>query len=571
MPDAHSPPEPAAEAFPAGPLPRLRFGSPDSLDADALYVADRLPDDVACKQFCSAGDDNRNLIVVREGVVAETYKGLPDETNNALLATYALHPQEHPNPVARAVTRIAPLKVVRAVRLVLSHLTRTAHREPVKAALRSLNLERRLEALARIDFAALDLPPDAAKAVAFQLGQTNALIDGVELYTKGGVRDRYPRLAPLIDRRPGSLAPLNDARDELLAKVRGVYVRQKGELNLLMYGNALAIDDWNLYARQCRGVVIDMARERCVQFPLDKFFRFGEGPELTREALPPDLPVEVVEKVDGSMVSLVEHGGARQFCCKGNFDTPQTERAAAIAQRLPVDKLDTGRYFHVFEVIYPENRYPHGLGVVDYGAREDLVLTAMRCRLTNELLPYSAVVAEARRVGLSHPRVFAGGLADVFRHVDEAAPHLHDEGFVIRSARDGKLFKLKYAGYKEVLRIVNELRTDRFVREYTALDADRRRWTLDLLPPDTRAVAEAHLSRLADLAARVNAYSEAVRAAAPTGRREFAEYVRATVPEDLQNLVFQQSRGRPAAALLEEAAVAAYYGKLAVPEAPAVG
>ena len=39
-----------------------------------------------------------------------------------------------------------------------------------------------------------------------------------------------------------------------------MYVRQKGDLNLLMYANAVAIDDWNQYARQCRGTVIDMVQ-----------------------------------------------------------------------------------------------------------------------------------------------------------------------------------------------------------------------------------------------------------------------------------------------------------------------
>lgn len=227
-----------------------------------------------------------------------------------------------------------PLKVVRAVRGVLSQLTRTRYRAELKAALASNNSYQRSECLAAIDFDSVELTPDTGKLLAFQLAQTIALIDGRELYTKGELKTLFPDCAPLIDRAAGG-APgqLNLLRDELLRRLKGVYVRQKGDLNLFMYGNALAIDDWNQFARQSRGMIIDVKRERCVAFPMDKFFRFGEGPELGRDALPAET--EVVEKADGSMVSLVWHDGQIAFSCKGNFDTEQSRRGnrAAFAGR----------------------------------------------------------------------------------------------------------------------------------------------------------------------------------------------------------------------------------------------
>jgi hypothetical protein len=339
----------------------VRFGSHDSIDRDVLYRVERLPGTQECKALCIHPSENRNLVVIQEGVVAECFKGLPDETNNALYHTYHLHDQHSPNLVTQPVLRNVPLKVVRATRLTLSLLAKTPYRAEIKEALSSKNLAQRLEVLSKIDFSKLELSADVLKSIAFQLGQTNALVDGHELYTKQSVQAYASDLADLIARRSGSLQALNEARDALLDRLHGVYVRQKGELNLLMYGNALAIKEWNLYARQCRGMIIDMEKERCVSFPMDKFFRFGEGPEVTRESLSHDLAVEIVEKVDGSMVSLIDHGGVRQFCCKGNFDTPQTQRALQIANRLPIDKLRTDRYFHVFEVIYPETDFHTGL------------------------------------------------------------------------------------------------------------------------------------------------------------------------------------------------------------------
>jgi hypothetical protein len=546
----------------------VRFGSPDSVDTDLLYPVQRLPSPVEAKSLCSGGPANRNLIVVRDGVIAETYKGLPDETNNALLATYSLHQQTEPNPVTRPVKRIVPLKVIRATRLILSLVSRSIYRDRVKQALRVLNHGLRMEVLAQIDFQQLDLSADAAKAIAFQLGQTNALIDGHELYTKQAIRGHFPDLAPAISRAGRARRALNEHRDALLGRVAGVYVRQKGSLNLLMYGNALAIDQWNQYARQCRGVVIDLKTERCVFFPMDKFFRFGEGPEVSRDALPPDSPVEIVEKLDGSMVALLAHEGTLQFCCKGNFDTPQSQRAEQIARSLPIGSLQTDRYWYVFEVLYPENRFPHGLGIVDYGSREDLVLTAMRDRRTNELLPYADVIREARRVGLSHPRMFAPDLAQAFRMVDSADGRLGEEGFVIHSMLDRKYFKLKYPAYKEVLGLVNEMRSDRFVRGYLPLEDHQRQATLELLPDDIRAVAHQQLQRHTGIMDRVQRYARETVARGPVDPAPFAEFVRANVPVAFQRLVFQQRRGQAASDTLEKAALPIYEGREEFPEGP---
>jgi hypothetical protein len=535
----------------------IRFGSSDSRDIDVLYPVDSLPDPVRCKVLCSTSNENRNLFVVRDGVVAETYKGLPDETNNSLLATYHLHPQQAELPIRHKAVRNVPLKVVRATRIVLSLLSRTAYRDEIKKALKEENLDRRLQVLRKIDFSNVELDVDSAKSIAFQLSQAIALIGGSEFYVKAELQAAFPVIADLIGRRSGSPAALNDLRDAYLEKLAGVYVRQKGSLNLLMYGNALAIKEWNQYARQCRGMVIDIARERCVFFPMDKFFRFGEGPELTREQLALDAAVEVVEKVDGSMVSLVAHEGERFFCCKGNFDTEQSERAGQIGSRLPLDRLKTDRFNHVFEVIYPENRFPAGLSIVDYGDREDLVLIAMRDRYTNRLLSYAELVEEARRVGLSHPRVFSGKLAEVFEKVDRDSGALGTEGYVIRTSDAGRYFKLKYEGYKEVLRIVNEIRSDRFVREYYALKPEQRAATLARLPADIRAVAESQLAQLEAIIVELHEFAKSV-AAGQEDQKAFAQRVRETVPAEHQRLVFQIARGLPARELLERAAVEVY-------------
>jgi hypothetical protein len=543
----------------------IRFGSPDSQDVDVLQIVECLPEPVECKRLCSGTSENLNLVVLQEGVVADVYKGLPDETNNAIWATYHLHEQAIANPIQHAVRRVVPLKVVRATRIILSYLTRTSYRATVKSALKSLNQYQRQVALQEINFGELELSVDAWKSIAFQLAQTLALIDGHELYTKQELRDACPPLADMIDRRPSSRSHLNEQRDLFLEKINGVYVRQKGNMNLFMYGNALAIEEWNQYARQCRGMIIDIHRERCVHFPMDKFFRLGEGPELDREDLGQGVQTEIVEKLDGSMVSLFEHQGQIAFACKGNFDTEQSLRASEIARRLPLERLQLSRFYHVFEVIYPENRFPLGLSIVDYGQREDLVLISMRDRLTNRLLPYSQLAEEAQKIGISHPRVFQGTIQDAFTEVDQSEFRLGHEGFVIRIIEWDRYVKLKYPAYKEVLRIVNEIRSDRFVREHISLDSDKRTAALSILPFDVRQQAERQLVRFREIVEQLREYSAAIRAGADSDHRRFVEYVRENVPERVQRIIFQEHRGLDAFDMLEKLALEIYYNRFEMP------
>ena len=137
-------------------LARYIHGSEDSTDVDVVYVVDELPDKAECKRFCSEdSNENRNLITIKDGAVIEVYKGTVDEVNNALLSTYGLHEQSYPLLVKKHVERIPPLKYVRGVRIILSHLSRSQYRERVKKALRS-NWRDRLNELLDIDITTID-------------------------------------------------------------------------------------------------------------------------------------------------------------------------------------------------------------------------------------------------------------------------------------------------------------------------------------------------------------------------------------------------------------------------------
>ncbi len=73
--------------------PFVIHGSEDSLDIDVLYFVSNMPDVQAGLKFCASKQENRNVAQLRDGIVIECLKGLPDEVNNSVFTTYELHPE----------------------------------------------------------------------------------------------------------------------------------------------------------------------------------------------------------------------------------------------------------------------------------------------------------------------------------------------------------------------------------------------------------------------------------------------------------------------------------------------
>ena len=196
-------------------IARYIHGSEDSTDVDVIYIVDELPDKAECKRWCSEDPlENRNLATIVDGRIDKVYKGSPDEVNNALLSTYRLHKQDFPLLVTHEVNRNLEIKVIRSMRMILSHLSRTEMRPSIKAALHSDWIMRKkvLQEIAEnwynitIDDRGHKMSAkDILKVVAFQLGQTIALINGEELYTKWKISNKYPYLKSYLYREDEAL------------------------------------------------------------------------------------------------------------------------------------------------------------------------------------------------------------------------------------------------------------------------------------------------------------------------------------------------------------------------------
>jgi hypothetical protein len=182
-------------------------GSEDSTDKDIIYVFDELPSLAECKAFCDGrGIENGNIVVIKNGVIASSFKGSIDEVNNGLFYTYKLHKQEFPLIIERAVERDVILKDIKVVRKILSTFTRTQYRTTVKSALRG-SWQDKIEILKELDYKSVDFSQlqkaskaDILKSFAFQIGQALALHQGVELYTKSDIGNYFPKLKGYLKR-----------------------------------------------------------------------------------------------------------------------------------------------------------------------------------------------------------------------------------------------------------------------------------------------------------------------------------------------------------------------------------
>lgn len=219
-----------------------------------------------------------------------------------------------------------------------------------------------------------------------------------------------------------------------------VRVQQKGDLILFSYTRECQFkrpEEWNWFERVSRGLVMSIKGE-VVARPFDKFWNYGE-------VLPTGKPVEVTEKMDGSLVVVFAHKGEIRAVTRGSFDSEQAQWASQyINDHLDLRFLlaDT-KVTLLFEVIYPENQI-----VVDYKGREDLVLLGVRNVCGEGDWWHSSVKLLANSYKLSLPKTYEVKSVDELLEMAKTLGPEH-EGWVVRYD-DGTRVKVKGATYLEL-------------------------------------------------------------------------------------------------------------------------
>lgn len=194
------------------------FGSSDSIDIDVVFFLEKMPPTIfeatntvkiLSENFSKLIDSHRkvngNLAVVENGELIEAFKGTTDELNNSLYHTYQNHTQAFANHIYNVVKRDVNLKFLRSSRIILSYLSRTNERELIKKALKG-DIDEKYLAFKKLKISGLitNKDTDILKVIAFQIGQSLALYEEIELYTKQEISKKYNLLTPFLYRNPTS-------------------------------------------------------------------------------------------------------------------------------------------------------------------------------------------------------------------------------------------------------------------------------------------------------------------------------------------------------------------------------
>lgn len=203
------------------------FGSKSSQDLDILVLVDQLGTIAENKEkVVQLQKDlfhilpkpvNVNLGILQEGTLVKVFKGTLDEVNNSVIDTYGLHDQKHPLEVTVRQKRDITEKVLRSVRICLSNLSRTQYRVEVKQGLRG-DVLNRVNVLQNINLTTVTHHDkysifDLYKTLSFQMGQALSLMEGVEVYTKEDISEKYSLLEPYLMRKQTSLQNLEDFKN----------------------------------------------------------------------------------------------------------------------------------------------------------------------------------------------------------------------------------------------------------------------------------------------------------------------------------------------------------------------
>lgn len=243
--------------------------------------------------------------------------------------------------------------------------------------------------------------------------------------------------------------------------IRYVSTMQEGSFLILKYRPEVNFFDlWNEFYMETRGLVIDIDKMELVSCPYRKFFNLNEKPitqiNVITELINKAYNVTIKNKEDGSMISCSRYNGNLVVSTSGALNSSQALWAKTfIEKHYPalMESLPEHLTF-IFEAIYPENHI-----VVDYGLREDLILTNIRNKKTGRLLEEAEVEHYAMLFNLPTPQKETTGLLELMKAAKnrDLYPAESKEGwvFIIRTKDEERLFKLKCDDYCEVHKILS--------------------------------------------------------------------------------------------------------------------
>jgi len=115
----------------------------------------------------------------------------------------------------------------------------------------------------------------------------------------------------------------------------------------------------------------------------------------------PDLPLEVTEKLDGSLIVIWFHHGRWNISTRGSFDSPQAQWAQEWCQHNVLQSSLRTNVTYLAEAVYPENRI-----VVNYPEQGLFLLSAYNRETGEEPMSHDTLDFAAAQAGFRRPKVF---------------------------------------------------------------------------------------------------------------------------------------------------------------------
>jgi len=224
-----------------------------------------------------------------------------------------------------------------------------------------------------------------------------------------------------------------------------VRVKEQGGFLIFNYtAEAQYKNTWAKFERLARGLIISRDGE-IIARSFDKFLNYGQNDEYPKSKM-----VAITAKEDGSLGILYRDNGYK-IATRGSLHSDQAIWATAFLNTNYDLAGLANAYTLLFEIIYPENRI-----VVDYGAREDLVLLSAINRFTGQELPFNAVTQIADRYGFTLVKTYNFTDADEILKWTKTIIGVENEGCVVRYA-DGSRLKFKGSDYVKLHKQLSNL------------------------------------------------------------------------------------------------------------------
>lgn len=249
---------------------------------------------------------------------------------------------------------------------------------------------------------------------------------------------------------------------------------------------------WDPVTLACRGLIYNEKTGEVLARPLDKFFETVEE-EVVAELSPltltamnytkpedengePIIP-ETFIKYDGSLGISYKLNDTVRWSTRGSFTSNHAKLAQEIWNTKYIDKEIDDTLTLCAEIIHPDIRV-----IVDYKDMKDLVLLAVRKRITGEELSTSEVIEIAKGIGMPYvePLDISGDVQGIVNRMDHT-----EEGYVLKYP-NGYRVKVKSPAWMTMFRLFLEV-TESFRYAF-------HRWTMGTLADDIKVLEEANLN-----------------------------------------------------------------------------